>query len=149
MKRILLLAFLAGCGQAADAPARTFVPTAYTDTPDRAATDRLAALVPIDPDCHSAGVEALTLTDGDDTIFASVAQGVVVVGPGPRDRVLARAPIAECGGSGDAMVSLSIGKSSSGARVIVAVATIGGHREAETVVATFALRDDHSLERLP
>jgi hypothetical protein len=131
-----------------------FTAVASAEHPTRAASERLDALRPVGDECHGAGVVALQLTadvggaEGDETVLASVAQGVVVLAPGPRDRIVAEAPIAECGGSEDATVALAVGDAWIGKPVIAVVATVGGHRASETDLALYALGAGRTLDRL-
>ena len=102
-----------------------------------------------DPACAELAATALSLTAdvapaaGAETIVASYAKGIVVVGS--EGQVLATTPGYACAGSADTVEVLAAG-TAFGAPMIVLTATSGGHREQMTWLGLYIVDPDGSID---
>ena len=113
-----------------------FVPTAVSTQRSSDAAQQLAVTDQRADGCTTWDAQELRAdvapADGDETVLASIATGVVVVDA--HGRRIARAPLGECGGSADQVVAIGAGDAWLGVPVIAIVSTIGGHRESQTTL---------------
>ncbi len=121
-----------------------FVGSAASDERSQEAADELAATADVADTCSTFDAQQIvadvTPQPGRERILASVATGVVILDA--RGRLVASAPLAECGGSSDEIVALAAGQAWVRAPVIAVVFSTGGHREADTELALFRVDRD-------
>jgi hypothetical protein len=146
---------LAACGVTAgpdDAP-RSEEPRGFRWVPGLAASTLTeTARVPVEerlgpppPGCYTGDLTALTVVAdvapaaGAETILASSAHGVVVIGGDDEPLGAVAFP---CGGSGDEVVALAVGDAGVGAPVIAVVVTTGGRAETTTRIELLGFRGD-------
>jgi len=127
-----------------------FVATAATTERSPDAVEQLGAWRDPDVPCSVSDARMIRAdvapAEGDETVMASVGAGVLVLGDGGGD-ALGASPLADCGGSGDGVIALAAGDAWIGRPTIAVVYTVGGHREADTTLALFAV-GEHRLDPL-